>query len=78
MSAALLRHLRPLVARGYRLFRPTGELTASELCMHARVVGIIPRFGVISRVGYAYLVLPDGSLIDGYFHQTDPAHCSVA
>lgn len=46
--------------------------------MHARVVGLCPRFGLINRHGYAYLVLPDGSFIDGLFHQTDPAHCSVA
>jgi hypothetical protein len=75
----LLRHLRNKRGNGtgYRLFRPHGRLTPSELVMQARIEGQSARFGIINRFGYAYLVLTDGTLADGLFTQLSDS-CSLS
>lgn len=74
----LLRHLRSIKARGYRIFKPEGRLTASEYCMHAKVVGHRVRYGLINNYGYAYVVTASGELLDGTWHQFQDGTCSLA
>lgn len=78
-SISLLRHLRAKRSNGtgYRLFRPHGRITPSELATHARIDGQRPRFGIINRHGYAYLVLESGELADGLFTQLSDS-CSLS
>lgn len=67
----LLRHLRSIRRRGfgYRLFRPKHTANASELAMQAHIVGCRAKFGLINDYSYAYVVLLDGTLVNGLFHQ---------